>query len=158
MKHENREYERLSEIVRKLGDIVETSGVDKGCVLLSEDSPTHPETMPDGKVIEVYDHENFSPLGDALVELFEIAAGLPLRWYTWDQVSRDLWIGDLWWYDNGESIFPVNIAWCPTGQHFFATVGQWGWTRSQTLQEMGGRWRPCIEPEPDHGYRNGGAE
>lgn len=70
-----------------------------------------------------------------------------VTWYTWDQVNREIHDGDIWWHDNGDQIFPVNIMWCPTGKYFFASLGQWGWTRSQTLKEMGGFWTPCIEPE-----------
>ena len=69
------------------------------------------------------------------------------KWYTWDQVNRDVFDGDIWWYDNGDQIFPVNIAYSPTSQTFFACLGQWGWTRSQELSEMKGLWTPCIEPE-----------
>jgi hypothetical protein len=80
------------------------------------------------------------------------------QWYTWDQVSRDVWDGDLWWYDDGELIYPVNLGWAhEDGKSTpFATQGQWGWGRSRTLQEMGGRWRPCMEPEADKAYRAGG--
>lgn len=149
--------ERLSEIVRKLDDIVVTSGIDKGVILKSWDSPTHKEVV-NGESLTVYDHENFSPLGDALIELYELASGGELRWYTWDQVSQDIWNGDIWWYDDGESIYPVNLGWVhEDGKSTpFATQGQWGWGRSRTLQEMGGRWRPCIEPEPDRAYRDCG--
>lgn len=77
----------------------------------------------------------------------------PRCWYEWHQVSREIWQGDIWWHDNGEQIYPVNIAWNPTTLTFFATVGQWGWSRAQDLSEMGGRWMPCIEPEPDAAYR-----
>lgn len=75
------------------------------------------------------------------------------RWYEWHEVSRDIWDGDIWWWDNGEIIFPVNIAWSPTSESFFATLGQWGWGRAQDLSEMQGRWMPCVEPEPDEKYR-----
>jgi hypothetical protein len=143
--------ERLSEIIRKIEDMVVTTGIDKGVVLLSNESPTHAEVIS-GKSIQVYDHENFSPLGDALIELYELASGGALRWYTWDKVSRDVWNGSLWWWDNGEQVCPVNIEWCPTSQQFFATLGQWGWTRAQMLEEMRGMWRPCIEPDTDKAY------
>lgn len=77
----------------------------------------------------------------------------PPRWCEWYEVSRLIWNGDIWWHDNGEQIYPVNIAWSPTEKAFFATRGQWGWTRAQNLSELGGRWTPCIEPEPDEAYR-----
>lgn len=80
------------------------------------------------------------------------------EWYEWHQVSRDIWDGDIWWHDNGDQIFPVNIMWCPTGGCFFAAVGQWGWTRSQQLEEMGGLWMPCREPKQSGLAMKGGAE
>jgi len=51
---------------RLLERIVCTEGSDRGVVLLSNDSPTHYDPAAKG---QVYDHENFSPLGDALIEL-----------------------------------------------------------------------------------------
>jgi len=75
------------------------------------------------------------------------------QWVTHDKICRDLHDGDIWWHDNGESIYPVNLMWCPTGQYFFAPAGQWGWGRSQPVGEMGGRWMPCVEPEPDTAFR-----
>lgn len=147
--------DRVSEIIAKLEEIVVTIGVDKGVILLDHEGRTHPETI-NGRTVQVYNNEHFSPLGDALIELYELASGAALRWYTWDQVSREIWNGDLWWYDDGEAIYPVNIAWDPTNERFFATLGQWGWTRARELEEMRGRWRPCVEPVPDASYRSNG--
>lgn len=58
--------ESLSEIRKQLGAIVCTEGIDAGVVLLSHEGPTHfdPEVN-----MQVYDHEYFSPLGDALIAL-----------------------------------------------------------------------------------------
>ena len=53
----------------KLQEIVVTDGCDKGVVLLSHDGPTHYDHEIQ---CQVYDHENFSPLGDALIELYEM--------------------------------------------------------------------------------------
>lgn len=61
------------ELIRdKLKTIVCTEGCDRGVVLLSNDGPTHYDAETK---CEVYDHENFSPLGDALIELWELAGG-----------------------------------------------------------------------------------
>jgi len=76
------------------------------------------------------------------------------EWVTHDKISRDIHDGDIWWHDNGEQIYPVNLMWCPLGEYFFASTGQWGWTRSQPVSDMGGRWMPCIEPEPDKQFRS----
>lgn len=46
---------------------------DRGVVLLSNDGPTH---WDEGAKCQVYDHENFSPLGDALIALHDSLGGL----------------------------------------------------------------------------------
>lgn len=72
---DNRWNEKLLGLIReKLESIVVTKGEDAGLVLLSQDGPTHPEKHG-GETIQVYDHEYFSPLGDALIELYKIAGG-----------------------------------------------------------------------------------
>lgn len=63
---------RLTAIQKKLENIVCTKRPDDGVVLLSEYGPT---TFDPELQIQVYDHEHFSPLGDALIELYEIAGG-----------------------------------------------------------------------------------
>ncbi len=67
------ENERLLAVLRvareKLAEIVVTDGIDKGVVLLSCDGPTHYDPEVKG---QVYDHENFSPLGDALIDLWSV--------------------------------------------------------------------------------------
>lgn len=60
---------RLSDIRDKLETIVCTVEPDRGVVLLSEHAPTHYDTE---LKCHVYDHENFSPLGDALVKLHDL--------------------------------------------------------------------------------------
>jgi len=57
-----------------LGKIVCTEGIDMGVVLLNNDGPTHFEktmTTEGERTVQVYDHMYFSPLGDALIELWE---------------------------------------------------------------------------------------
>ena len=50
-------------------DIVCTEPPDDGVILLSEESPCHPDPVTG---IATYDHAHFSPLGDALIELWSI--------------------------------------------------------------------------------------
>ena len=64
--------DRLKRITEALAEIVESDGEDAGLILLSWDSPTRYD--PDLKC-QVYLHENFSPLGDALVKLAKLARG-----------------------------------------------------------------------------------
>lgn len=67
------ECDRLRTLVAEARTAVEkivvTSGVDAGVVLLSSESPTHYDAA---HKCHVYDYENFSPLGDALVALANI--------------------------------------------------------------------------------------
>ena len=63
--------EQLAAIRTKLAEIVCTEGCDAGVVMLSQDGPTHPETHG-GRTIQVCDHEYFSPLGDALMEVWKM--------------------------------------------------------------------------------------
>ncbi len=62
---------RVEAAREKLQEIVCIVPPDDGVLLLSSDGPCHPE-MHDGKVTQVYNHEHFSPLGDALIALHEI--------------------------------------------------------------------------------------
>ena len=61
--------ERIKKAVKKLQEIVETSGVDEGVIYLSNDSTAH---WDEENGCNVYDNESFSPLGDALIELYKI--------------------------------------------------------------------------------------
>ena len=64
------EVERLREsALACLKRIVCTEPPDDGVVLLSNDSPCHPDPVTG---VATYDHAHFSPLGDALIELWEI--------------------------------------------------------------------------------------
>lgn len=56
----------VNEALGDLANIVCTDDVDGGVVLLSNDSPTHYDSE---RNCQVYNHEHFSPLGDALVAL-----------------------------------------------------------------------------------------
>lgn len=60
----------IARVRELLGKIVVTEGCDAGVVLLSYDGPTHAEEYGGNKVT-VYDHEYFSPLGDALMEIHQ---------------------------------------------------------------------------------------
>ena len=63
--------ERLNAAAVMLEEIVCTVGDDAGVVMLSTDGPCHPEPDPNnpGHTIQVYNHDYFSPLGDALIAL-----------------------------------------------------------------------------------------
>lgn len=67
--------DRLQDIRKKLEGIVCTEGCDEGVVLLSQDGPCHDEVI-DGKTVSVYNHQYFSPLGDALIELYKMTEPL----------------------------------------------------------------------------------
>jgi hypothetical protein len=71
----------LQQIKLELQKVVCTEEPDAGVVLLSSDGPTHPYTIPyeeassekpepHDKTIQVYDHYYFSPLGDALMKIY----------------------------------------------------------------------------------------
>lgn len=62
--------ERLAKIRERLESIVCTSGCDAGLVLLDVQGTTHRDEA--GR--EVYDHVYFSPLGDALMEVYNLTA------------------------------------------------------------------------------------
>ena len=62
--------ERFIEMRLKLEDIVCTVAPDEGVVMLSQEGPTHYDAE---LKIQVYDHEYFSPLGDALIELHKLS-------------------------------------------------------------------------------------
>ncbi len=62
---------RLAACRLMLEEIVCTEDDDAGVVLLSQDGPTHPERRGD-RTIQVYDHMYFSPLGDALIALWNM--------------------------------------------------------------------------------------
>jgi hypothetical protein len=60
------EVNQLEEAIAALEEIVCVKAPDCGVILLSHESPTHYDPMAG---VQVYDHKNFSPLGDALVAL-----------------------------------------------------------------------------------------
>jgi hypothetical protein len=62
--------ERLAAIRAAIDEIVVSEGEDAGVILLPSDSPTHFSELAKCRV---YDFENFSPLGDALVALAKLA-------------------------------------------------------------------------------------
>lgn len=68
----------MEKLLEKLREIVVTEGCDKGVVWLSAEGPTHYDA--DAKC-QVYDHENFSPLGDALIELHDMIAEMAAEQY-----------------------------------------------------------------------------
>ena len=68
------------------------------------------------------------------------------KWLTAEEVDWHPRSDLYWWYD-GRSTCPVNIAVDCSGK-LFATAGQWGWGRSRFVEEMGGLWLPLACPEP----------
>lgn len=55
--------------------------------------------------------------------------------------------GVWWWQSDGESApAVVHIAQDSSGK-FFATIGQYGWTEPQFVEDMGGLWVKCHEPQ-----------
>jgi hypothetical protein len=64
----------IAAALAKLEEIVCTGGCDAGVVFMTDHGTTHREVV-NGKSIQVYDHEYFSPLGDALIELYKILGG-----------------------------------------------------------------------------------
>ena len=65
-----------AKLLAMLAFIVVTEGRNSGVVMLSGDSPTHGEDML-GRIIQVYDHDYFSPLGDALIALRDAIKEIP---------------------------------------------------------------------------------
>jgi hypothetical protein len=61
--------ERLEAIRKAIEEVVVTEGTDRGVVLLSGMGKSHYD--PELKC-QVYDCENFSPLGDALIAIHEL--------------------------------------------------------------------------------------
>ena len=66
--------DRLKTAAEAVEKIVIDEGTDAGVILLSWESPYHYDA--DAKC-QVYDHENFSPLGDAMVALSHVLRGEP---------------------------------------------------------------------------------
>ena len=68
--------QQLAAVRTKIEQIVCTDERDAGVILLSSDSPTHPEVRYSERkgvqTVQVNDHAFFSPLGDALIELWEM--------------------------------------------------------------------------------------
>lgn len=63
----------ISKAVNDLEKIVCTKEPDDGVVLLSNEAPSHYDAEAGG---HVYDHEHFSPLGDALIALHKHLSSL----------------------------------------------------------------------------------
>jgi hypothetical protein len=67
---------------------------------------------------------------------------------SWEGVKESGW----YWWDDGEGMpVPVRILEAETGSErgkFFAPSEQLGWTRTQLVEEMGGKWMLMVPPEP----------
>ena len=64
--------QRLAEIARIISTAIETVGEDAGVVILDYQGTTY---FDHELKAHVYDHEYFSPLGDALMAVFKLAKG-----------------------------------------------------------------------------------
>ena len=87
---------------RKLEEIVCTVGQDRGVVMLSSDGPTHYDAE---QKCQVYDHENFSPLGDALIELHDMLTGISSHPAADDQPITEEWLRGLGFVEEPRSKF-----------------------------------------------------
>ena len=58
----------LTDLRDQIAEIVIPDGIDAGVILLSDDSPSDYDEQ---QKCHVYRHQNFSPLGDALVSLWQ---------------------------------------------------------------------------------------
>lgn len=73
----------LRQMLRDMEQIVVTEGCDQGVILLSQDAPT----VYDAEAkCQRYTHENFSPLGNALVLLHRKLYALE------EEFSRHKWV------------------------------------------------------------------
>jgi hypothetical protein len=72
---------RLASIRETLETAVCTVEPDKGVILLSDHGSTHTEIINGKTFANVYDHQYFSPLGDALIAAWEKAktVGCPIE-------------------------------------------------------------------------------
>lgn len=61
--------DRLTQIREAIEKIAVTKGEDSGVILLSDESPTK---WDEQRKVNVYRHEHFSPLGDAMVALYRM--------------------------------------------------------------------------------------
>lgn len=53
-----------------------------------------------------------------------------------------------WWNEDEDSLpYPIDIQYSGTSDSYFASIGQFGWTRAQEVSEMGGWWMRLPEPE-----------
>lgn len=55
--------------------------------------------------------------------------------------------GYWWWWNYDGAPVPVSIMFSGTDNSYFATQGQFGWTRAQLVKDMGGMWMRLPEPE-----------
>lgn len=71
-----------------------------------------------------------------------------MNWHDWKGVTEPDWY---WWWDGDEDAAPVPVSigssWNGKGYDHFATIGQLGWNRAQSVEEMGGLWCRAVPPE-----------
>lgn len=66
---ESKLEDQLARINVAIREIVCTEGEDTGMIMLSNDSPTRYDAE---RKCHIYIHENFSPLGDAMISLWRM--------------------------------------------------------------------------------------
>lgn len=67
------------------------------------------------------------------------------QWTSWRGVTESGWY---WWWDEDEDSAPVPVSILTDGHgFFFASLGQLGWVRSQSVQAMDGWWKRLPEPD-----------
>lgn len=68
-----------------------------------------------------------------------------VSWQREPPVESGLW----WWWGGDEDSLPIpiDIAYSGSDGSYFASIGQYGWNRPQTVTEMGGWWMRLYEPE-----------
>ena len=56
--------------------------------------------------------------------------------------------GYWWWWDGTDDDLPVpvDIMWSGGSGSYFASIGQFGWTEPQDVEDMGGFWIRLPEP------------
>ena len=64
----------ITDVRTAIEKIVCTDEIDGGVIMLSSESPSHFDADRNGWV---YDHEHFSPLGDAMVSLWKMTELVP---------------------------------------------------------------------------------
>lgn len=82
---------KIAAMRRHLESIVCTLGCDKGVVMLCQEGRTH---YSKEHKVQVYNHVNFSPLGDALIELWEATLCVSCPAEDWEKLFDALFVSE----------------------------------------------------------------